>query len=322
MKGKQKNIGTKAPEFPSNLEWFNTKPLTMKALRGKVVMIDFWTYSCVNCIRTLPHIKKWNDTYSEKGLVIIGVHTPEFAFEGQGVNVKNAVGELGLKYPVVMDSDYLVWNLYANHWWPRKLLVSHEGKIVYDHIGEGGYAETEQAIQDALRAAGAKRLPKISASEAGSGAVCHPLTQETYLGYERGRYANRNVEARHLVKYKRVKGRDDMPSLEGMWNVNKEFAASGGGALHMPYMAGEVNLVMDPNGHERRTVILEKNGKPILHTEAGDDVSFEDGQSVVYVDVPRMYKLISAKQYQEGVLTLRAPEGVQVYAFTFGGACD
>ncbi len=322
MKDKQKNIGTRAPEFPSNLEWFNTKPLTIKALRGKVVMIDFWTYSCVNCLRTLPHIKRWNERYSKKGLVIVGVHAPEFAFEGIKANVENAVDELELKYPIAMDTDYSIWNLYANHWWPRKLLVNHEGKIVYDHTGEGGYAETERAIQDALRAAGAKQLPKISSSETRNGDVCHPLTQETYLGYRRGNYANRNVEARHLVSYKKTKGRDDMPSLEGDWKVEAEFAASGGGALHMPYMAGEVNLVMDPDGHERCTVVLEKDGKPILHTEAGDDVSFESGQSVVYVDVPRMYRLISAKQHQEGVLTLRAPEGTQVYAFTFGGACD
>jgi thiol-disulfide isomerase/thioredoxin len=322
MVPKQQNVGTRAPEFPSNLEWLNSKPLTMKSLRGKVVLIDFWTYSCVNCLRTLPHVRRWNAVYKEKGLVVIGVHTPEFAFEGVKANVEAAVNELWVNFSVVLDPDREIWDLYTNHWWPRKLLIDHNGKIVYDHVGEGGYEETEKAIQNALRSSGAKSFPKIDALAVGTDEVCHPLTPETYLGYERGNYANRNVEARHTITYRKTKGRDDMPSLEGTWNVDSEFAVSKEGALHMPYMAGEVNLVMDPNGHERRTVVIEKDGKPLLHTEAGDDVSFEQEKSVVYVDSPRMYRLILSDRHHEGVLTLRAPEGTRLYAFTFGGACD
>ncbi|MBI2033935.1 MAG: redoxin family protein, partial [Candidatus Liptonbacteria bacterium] len=140
-----------APEFPKDLIWLNSKPIQMADLRGKaVVLIDFWTYSCVNCIRSMPYLKEWHERYKDKGLVIVGVHTPEFAFEKEKDNVLKAVKDFGITYPVVMDNDYAIWQLYANRFWPRKYLVSSDGQIAYDHTGEGGYTETEEEIQKAL----------------------------------------------------------------------------------------------------------------------------------------------------------------------------
>lgn len=323
MKNKRSNIGANAPEFPAGLIWLNSDELKMKDLEGKVVMIDFWTYSCVNCLRTLPHIKEWHRKYAKKGLVIIGVHTPEFDFEREPKNVKGAVEELGIDYPVVLDSGYAIWNLYTNHWWPRKLLVDHEGKIVYDHIGEGNYMETEAAIQKALRAAGAKSLPKIADTGVegeGDGGVCLPVTPETYLGYERGRYANHDVEAHHPKRY-RLPRKFKGAALSGEWKIEGEHAESLGGSLHISYKAAEVNLVMSYDKGDSEEVMVKRDGEEILHTEAGDDVSFGSEGSMVNVSDSRMYKIINGGSHHEGVLELECPKGVRVYAFTFKGEC-
>ena len=316
------NIGVRAPEFPANHVWINSKPLSHKMLKGKTVLVDFWTYSCVNCLRTLPRLREWHKKYAKKGLVIVGVHTPEFTFEGNELNVRRAVEDLKIEYPVVLDSKYAIWNLYANHWWPRKLLVDKTRTIIYDHIGEGGYAKTEEAIQRALVASGARGMPKIVLDEDGGGGVCEPLTQETYLGFERGRYANANIVARHRHAYKDgARTHGERPSLEGAWTVMGEYVKSHGSSLYMPYMAGEVNIVMDANGNEAVEVEILRNGKMVPYTIAGDDVSFVQNKSVVRVDAPRMYRLLNAPNREEGVLELRVDDGARLYAFTFGGGC-
>ncbi len=176
----------KTPEFPPRLTWLNSGSLSMKKLLGKVVLVDFWTYSCVNCIRTLPHLKRWHKLYADKGLTIIGVHTPEFAFEKDKEKVAAAIKHSKIDYPVVLDPDYKIWNLFANRWWPRKFLVDHDGSIVYDHIGEGGYGETEAEIQNALRAIGVEDLPDIDADEGPGGGICQKTTPEIYLVFLRG----------------------------------------------------------------------------------------------------------------------------------------
>ena len=295
----------------------------MSALRGKVTLIDFWTYSCVNCLRTLPHLKEWHKRYAAQGLVVIGVHTPEFAFEKDAANVKAAIKEHKLMYPVVLDSSYAIWNLYANHWWPRKILIDHKGMIVYDHVGEGEYAQTERAIQAALRRIGAKRLPKIERDDHVGGGVCHPTTPEAYLGALRGRFANAMIERGHIVNYRRPTMAGDRPALQGAWKVEGEYAQSHGGKLLMPYMAGEVNLVMalSPDARVKKTVEVRRDGKAMVRAEAGDDISFAKKASVVTVDHPRMYRLVFSKQHHGGLLELEVPSGVRVFAFTFGGAC-
>ncbi len=318
------NVGVRAPEFPPRLPWFNTKPLTLALLKGHVVLVDFWTYSCVNCLRTLPHVREWNKRYVGKGLVIVGVHTPEFDFEKVAANVKAAIKEQKVTYPVVLDSDYKVWNAYANHWWPRKILIDHMGKIVYDHVGEGEYAQTERAIQAALRKIGARRLPKVTGDES-KGGVYYPLTPEVYLGVERGHFANATVEVGHTLVYRRPSMQSDRPALEGAWKVEREYAQSQGGRLLMPYMAGEVNLVMgvELGAKVKKAVVkVTLDGKSLIRAQAGDDVTFAKKESIVAADAPRMYRLVLSKKHHEGTLELDIPEGIRLFAFTFGGACS
>ena len=315
----QSNAGVRAPEFPSNLMWLNSKPLTLASLLGKVVLIDFWTYSCVNSLR------EWHKRYASKGLVIVGVHAPEFDFEKVGANVKAAIKEQKVDYPVVLDSNYAVWNAYANHWWPRKILIDHTGKIVYDHVGEGEYAQTERAIQSALRKTGAKRLPKIAADESKGGGVCSPTTPETYLGLARGRYANAMVERDHVERYRWPRMINDRPALDGTWKVGVEYAESHGGRLRMPYMAGEVNVVMGvmPGAKVKKaTAKVTLDGRTLRRGEAGDDITFTKKESVVVVGAPQMYRLVLSKVHHEGVLELDVPADVRLFAFTFGGACS
>ena len=141
---------TKAPEFAGIERWLNSQPLTMEGLRGKVVLVDFWTYSCINCINTLPYIKQWHDKYKDQGLVVVGVHTPEFPFEKSTANVQAAIKRFDIRYPVAQDNRYATWSAYHNRYWPALYLVDAQGKIVYQHFGEGQYAETEAAIRNAL----------------------------------------------------------------------------------------------------------------------------------------------------------------------------
>ncbi len=324
MFGRKNKTGKTAPEFPSNLEWINSEPMTLKELRGKVVLLDFWTYSCVNCQRTLPSLKSWHEKYADKGLVIIGIHTPEFDFEKVKANVEEAVREAGLEYATVLDPDYKIWNLFDNHWWPRKILVNKDGEIVYDHIGEGGYGKTERAIQSALREIGAKSLPAVHELEESSGGkVCQPISPETYLGYERGRFANHGeLEKNQMHGYKKSKMRDH-PILEGEWKVTREYVESGGGALYMPFMAGEVNLVMElaDGASSKGSVGVSIDGKPIARMDAGNDVKFSGKATVVEVSSSRMYKILLADEYLDAMMKLDVPAGVRLFAFTFGGAC-
>lgn len=152
-----KAINRKAPEI-SGKEWINSSPLTLSRLQGKVVAIEFWEYTCINCLRTLPHVKVWHRKYASQGLVIIGVHTPEFESSGKRSNVEKAVRELQIKYPVVLDNDYVIWNAYGNNWWPRLFLIDKQGVIRYDHIGEGAYGKTEAKIQELLQEAAPEKL--------------------------------------------------------------------------------------------------------------------------------------------------------------------
>ena len=223
-----------APEFPPKLTWLNTEPLTMAELQGRAVLIDFWTYSCVNCIRTLPHLKKWHARYHELGLTIIGVHAPEFDFEKEEQNVREAIAGFELKYPIVLDNNHAIWDLYANNVWPRKFLIDTKGVIVYDHAGEGGYGDTERAIQKIIAEINPnEKLPEIT-DETGSGGICYPTTPETYLGSLRG---GPGVARKKNEWY-----------TEGAWDIKPEYIEHGdteAGSLTMNFEASEVNLVME-----------------------------------------------------------------------------
>ncbi len=320
-----------APEFPTGMEWLGGAPLTMQHLRGKPVLIDFWTFSCVNCLRTQPHLTSWHEKYAKLGLQIIGVHTPEFAFEKDVTNVKKAIAQLGVPYPVVLDNDYAIWNLYANRWWPRKFLIDKNGTIVYDHVGEGGYGETEMAIQKALMDAGVKKLPRIDADTSGDGGVCYKTTAETYLGYLRGKIGNAEAFLPDAEEAFTDRGMhdDDAVYLHGHWRLAGEFVehtrrvATASEYLLLTYSAFGVNLVMETADGKAATIDVELDGLPIAPDMAGEDVTFVKGRAIVTVKEARMYRLVKADVYHRGALKLSTgSSGLRMYAFTFDGCAQ
>ncbi len=281
-----------APEFPKNLKWFNSEPLTMAALRGRAVLIDFWTYSCVNCVRTLPYLKEWHERYSGKGLTIVGVHTPEFEFEKDPANVEKAIRDFGIKYPVVLDSEYLIWNSYSNHWWPRKFLINKDGKIVYDHVGEGGYQEAEHEIQKALREISSSIELPTTTKEEGSGGICYPTTPEIYLGSERG-----------------LSGK--IWNYEGNWKIYTQYIEHAAKTtdfrdfILLKYQANEINLVLGTKDGKPAKIKVERNGEPLQE---------------ITVDSHRMYNLFKTEKHESGELKIYSDsDNLQAYAFTFGG---
>jgi len=323
---------TRAPEFPTGLIWLNGKPLKMADLRGKIILVDFWTYSCINCQRTLPHLIRWDKTYRDKGLVIIGVHTPEFAFEKVEENVKSAVAEAGIKYPVVLDPENKVWNLYANKYWPQKYLINKAGNIVYDHAGEGSYAQTEHEIQKALQELGVKDLPAIGPDDSVGGSVCYRTTPETYLGYLRGRIGNMAENLPDMEEAYTDKGeyRDDTPYLHGHWKISSEYIEhtkalpTPNEYLALKYNAFSANLVIGTTNNKTATIIVELDGKPLPKDFAGEDVHItKDGTAEIIVKDSRMYRIVNAKMYHKGTLKLKTASGnVCMYAFTFGGCIE
>lgn len=321
-----------APEFPQGLIWLNSEPLTIAGPKGQVVLIDFWTYSCINCLRTLPYLKAWHKKYSSEGLVIVGVHTPEFEFEKNRSNVERAVSDLGIEYAVVLDSDYRIWNLYSNHWWPRKFLVNPSGRIVHDHIGEGGYRETEEKIQEEIAVLNPSlELPELEEEEGGRNMVCHPTTPEYYLGYSRGSYSNsENIQHGASFDY-----RNDAPHhvnrayLKGHWLVadeyaeHSEFASGFADYLALNFEAAEINVVAQSRDGDEIPVKVLLNGEPLPPDVAGEDVKTENGEAAVLIKTPRMYRLFDSKLHTAGELKLMVEKpGAQFYAFTFGGCVE
>jgi cytochrome c biogenesis protein CcdA/thiol-disulfide isomerase/thioredoxin len=290
----------RAPDFKKISAWLNTPELDQSDLRGKVVLIDFWTYSCINCLRTLPYLKDWYARYHSKGLVIVGVHTPEFAFEHDLGNVRTAVERLGVKYPVALDNDYGTWNAYANQYWPAEYLVDQSGDVRHIHFGEGEYDKTEHLIRLLLRAGGASRLPVPGkdVSDAPTGL----LTPETYLGYFRiDRFDSDRLVVQRPYDYRLPTSLPrDHWAYGGTWTVASERAIAGDGArLELHFHARKVHLVLGGHGY----VGVGLDGK---------------SRGAVRVDGPRLYTLVSQRKLRDGKLDLRFTPGVQAYAFTFG----
>jgi len=245
-----------APELESGT-WLNTEPLKMASLRGRPVLIDFWDYTCINCLRSLPYVKEWHRRYSPHGLVIIGVHAPEFSFAKSADHVRRAVEELGIEYPVVLDNDFKIWNAYSNRYWPAKYLVDAKGNVRFYHHGEGACDQVETAIQALLREVSADlSLPSpmepVRDTDA-PGAVCYRVTPELYLGYERGRPGNTAGLTPDRPAAYRDPGKhvDGFFYLEGDWLLASEYlarpvGASGESRLSLRYTSKEVNLVMHP----------------------------------------------------------------------------
>jgi thiol-disulfide isomerase/thioredoxin len=325
----------KAPEFEKITEFINTKPISLADLKGKVVLVDFWTYSCINCIRTIPYLVEWNEKYADKGLVIVGVHAPEFEFEKNTDNVKEAVEKFGIKYPVVQDNDKGTWNAYENRYWPRKYLVDNEGYIRYDHIGEGGYAETEKAIQSLLQERNAQLgLPSSNnsiATETTATTTTPKNVQsvdpskinspELYFGYQFARAPLGNPEGfkpDQTVYYSLAKVDSDViPNviyLDGKWknNADNMELQSETGRIALVYSAKSVNMVAGGNGE----VTVSEDGSTLVSKYRGADLS-EEGKFAL--DGQRLYNLSMHDDYGAHSIVINIKgKGFQAYTFTFG----
>jgi cytochrome c biogenesis protein CcdA/thiol-disulfide isomerase/thioredoxin len=304
-----------APELKNIAEWINSDPLTIKGLRGKVVLIDFWTYSCINCQRTQPYLNTWYDKYKDDGCVIIGVHAPEFAFEKVTENVRRAVVDASIKYPVALDNDFATWRAYQNRFWPAKYLIDKDGQVRYTHFGEGDYAETEKTIQELLKESGKSITEKIETERSASSAAGEQ-TPETYLGYDRG---ERFASAAQFIGDQPVdyalasELKEHEWSLGGQWQINDESSQSlsGESKLKLNFSAKEVYLVMSGPPGSLVEVSVEGLGSP-----GGADVN---PKNQVSLSGARLYKIVSLDKFMSSqTLTLTFPSGVTVNAFTFG----
>ena len=297
----------RAPDFAKISSWLNTpgdKPLTLKSLRGKVVLIDFWTYSCINCQRALPHVEAWYRNYAKDGLVVVGVHTPEFAFEHVRSNVQSQAASLGVRYPIAIDNDYGTWNAYSNEYWPAEYLIDADGNIRHVAFGEGDYGNTELQIRTLLHDAH-PGLSLPTSTDVPSADLGDVQTPETYLGYGRGGLHNSSgttLVANKAHRYQYPDGLDpDAFALSGTWTQRAQYVAAGPGAqLELSYQADKAYLVLGGTG----TVRVSINGGT--------------AREIAVSGTPKLYTLASASSAHRRKLTLSASRGVQAYDFTFG----
>jgi thiol-disulfide isomerase/thioredoxin len=317
-----------APELTNISGYINSEPIKLADLRGRVVLVDFWTYSCINCIRTIPYLNAWYEKYADDGLVIVGVHTPEFEFEKDYNNVKGAVERFGINYPIAQDNEKQTWNAYENRYWPRKYLIDSEGYIRYDHIGEGGYAETEKVLQSLL----AERTEHSGVNFTIDQTISNPEstqnvnfgrinTPELYFGYQYAREPLGNSEGYkpdQIVKYTIPDDTNVIPNriyLAGEWKNNADHMElqSEVGHIVLSYSAKAVNIVAGGSGKLR---ILEDNHSHPDDSSRGMDVS-ED--STVKINGQRLYNIVMQKEYGSHQIAIDvAGRGFQIYTFTFG----
>jgi cytochrome c biogenesis protein CcdA/thiol-disulfide isomerase/thioredoxin len=315
-----------APSLDGAVEWLNSPPLTTEQLRRKVVLVDFWTYSCINCIRTTPFVRAWAEKYKDQGLVVIGVHAPEFAFEKKIDNVRNAVADFKIKYPVAIDNDYKIWRAFDNSYWPAHYLIDATGQIRYHHFGEGNYEQTEQAIQDLLREAGSKTLAGGKVTPEAKGAEASPdlkdiRSGETYLGYRQATnfVSPESLRADAARDYSLGEPSLNEWGLSGSWTVGAEQATlnQAQGSIAYRFSARDLHLVLGPDG----------SGKPIRFqvtidgkapgTDHGADTDADGNGAVTET---RLYQLVR----QSGDVAAHNFEvrfldpGVEAFAFTFG----
>jgi cytochrome c biogenesis protein CcdA/thiol-disulfide isomerase/thioredoxin len=307
-----------APEFTGTQQWFNTpgeRPLSLRELRGQVVLVDFWTYTCINCIRTFPYLRAWDERYRDRGLTIVGIHTPEFPFEREAGNVAEAIEQSDLRYPIVQDNEYGTWSAYANQYWPAKYLIDAQGRVRYAHFGEGEYEETEAAIRALLAEAGRKpgaRHARARVETASEGVT----TPESYLGSLRAdRFVNGPIAAGTRTFSVPATGlAPDSLAYEGRWRIDPDGATAVSGAqLHLDFGARRVFLVLGADGRPRRVRVL-LDGRPAPDRLAGADVH----GGVAEIRRQRLYRLVELPRPGRHVLTLELEPGVSGYAFTFG----
>ena len=337
-----------APEFTQINKWLNSDEFTLESQRGNVVLVDFWTYTCINCIRTLPFIKEWHDKYVDEGLVIVGVHTPEFDFEKDTDNVIDAIGRFELKYAVAQDNDFGTWRAYKNRFWPAKYLIDKDGYIRYTHFGEGAYTETEQAIRELLAESGSSVTsiePSLfSDPERDPRSITNdPLTsvtRELYAGFERNyntlMSGSTPPYVQHVEYYEQPnlnvlyedpgEHNNHFIYLHGLWNnglesINHARETEGyEDHVALRFYATEVNAVMEPRTGLPYEVRVLVDGAPLPSSQAGVDVMWDDeGNSFVLVDEPKLYSIVKSSVFSDHELRLSSnSKDFALFAFTFG----
>ena len=340
-------VGDLAPEFSGIDAWINGEPLTMEELRGRVVLIDFWTYTCINCIRTFPFLKQWHARYADDGLVIVGVHTPEFDFEKVYDNVVEATLNDALVWPMAQDNDYVTWRRYSNRFWPAKYLIDKDGVVRYTHFGEGGYAETEEVIRELLAEADAtfldENLPLPEDQTLDPAYLITrnaEVTRELYGGYERGLgdlLYGRGGYVRQMEYFENkdqvfdfsISGELEPHNVyfQGPWRVGPESSTHGRTTesfedyLTLVYSATSVNAVLTSESGEPYKVRITVNDEYLTEENKGSDVTIgDDGESYLWVTSPTLYNVISNPSYisRETLKMSSNSPDFGLFAFTFG----
>jgi thiol-disulfide isomerase/thioredoxin len=307
-----------APEFTGTERWFNTPgaaPLTLRSLAGRVVLVDFWTYTCINCLRTLPFLKGLYANYHRVGLEIVGVETPEFTFEQNAANVQQAVRSDGIRYPVVQDNQYGTWNAYQNQYWPAEYLIDSSGEVRHTQFGEGDYKQSEAAVRELLYEAGARNLPPPMTAHAIIPSA-QLATPETYLNADRAQGFLQPLQPGiHRYAGAINPGLNEF-ALQGTWKITAQSATPVGatGSIEAGFQAADVYLVMTSTGGVPRQVHVLLDGRPVGAHAAGGDVH----SGTVQVESQRLYSLVSLRAAQQHELTVEVPPGVSAYDFTFG----
>lgn len=316
----------KMPPLDGAIQWLNSPPLSAEALRGKVVLVDFWTYSCINCIRAIPYVKAWAEKYKNQGLVVIGVHAPEFAFEKNVDNVKKAIGDLGITYPVAIDNDYAIWRAFDNQYWPAHYFIDAEGRIRHHHFGEGEYDQSERVIQELLAEAGKQNVAggivdvKATGTEAASNQN-DVQSPETYVGWQR---SENFVDTKGTVNdaphvYSAAEPKLNEWGLTGNWTVGPENAGLNDkdGSIYYRFHARDLHLVLGPNADGKPIRFkVTVDGKPPGDSHGVDTDA--DGNGTVTGQ--RLYQLVrEAGPVGDHTFEIHFLDpGVQAYAFTFG----
>jgi len=312
------NEKTLAPELKGLETWINSEPLHLADLKGKVVLVDFWTYSCINCIRTLPHLNDWYSKYKDDGLVIIGVHSPEFAFEKNIDNVKGAVGDYGIQYPVGLDNDFLTWQAYNNRYWPAEYFIDRDGYLRHYHFGEGDYQKNEEIIRQLLSEN--NQMPKDDLTSVSDYQYDNRQSPETYLGYSRLKnFANTSEQKNNQSSSYELANNiaTNQWSIGGDWTINDQSLESNSDSSHLllKFNSKKVFLVIGIKSGEA-SIDVKLNGQHLRNEQMGDDI---DSSSKVLVNKYALYNLVNSESFIEGgILDLQVPKGIELFAFTFG----
>ncbi len=315
------------PSLDGAVEWLNSEPLTVEQLRGKVVLVDFWTYSCINCIRTIPYVRAWAEKYRDQGLVVIGVHAPEFAFEKRTDNVKRAVRDFRIGYPVAIDNDYSIWRAFRNNYWPAHYFIDAEGRIRYSHFGEGDYERSERAIQELLaEAAGSRRADGGLVAPKAEGAEAAPdfdrlQSGEDYIGYMRAAnfVSPEGVGADEARDYTAGRPRLNQWGLAGNWTVGSEQATlnQAGGGITYRFSARDLHLVLGPGAGGRKVRFQVRVDGVAPGADHGSDIDADGNGTVLET---RLYQLVrQSGEVRERTFEIRFLDpGVEAFVFTFG----